>query len=1594
MNKESPITFQVFVFTEFMEQVLQLAQVSFEKVRREQLQQLLAKIIGDGDSVFENIEALAQIPDSDELTIFFSDLLERLDYEDPLETLEALDNVQSDFFALVELLFEEEEYVRAITTYIKGVPVEEELEVSPEPVVSTIAEGESSKEVEVPVDLEPEVPVADAVPEEIAELESVFEEETAPIEEELQKTVADISYDENVDYSLFEFIFNDLNHHMQQKQSADISSGTMSSLLKYLAYIGENYRRNPKLLLNQPNEEALAFASVLIDKLKTIDNDFVENYFTFRQQLAEQLKRYAIDHSDELIASYADDHIDHDAEIKAPSVDLSEKKVLQKKIYSYFDNEANFHIGELEKNAQEKKFKEFWVEMESLRTLVMIHGYEAFETACLRFQREKEQREPEQMDQLVVANAVKIIVILKEILSHELSGDSEQSKKVLEDLNEILSSEFVTGREEPELETAAFDEDLRNELEKIWFDRLGERDIKHLPNWLGIDLDNALILDYPEDFCDSLRGVVTFLEHSDFNQDDWNDFFKDWPRILQLKNTELLNDLSTKVIEYGEGAAYSMDDQNMIVPEIFKQIRKKFSSLAPYYQLTDDEQANFQQFVVELGKFISSSEYHDYLDKMITTLNENFFEESSDKIVKKYLQRISADYDDLIFPQSDLDVEQYKEKEPEKTEEWIDEVDKAVKTEADDEFLNIFQSESKEYMSAIHGKMNSLEDGDLSVIQSLENDFHNIASSASLVGLTNTANFTTELETILEEAHGKSGEDLENVPIATIRDAISVVAGVVDDPTKDSDLDYKSVLTDLNTWLDQLRASRFGEQDLSVEETLSETDTDPELLEVFDAEASQNIKTVYTALETLKSNPGDVSQINNISSATHNITSAAKMLGFSNIGDLTDKIETFSEEKIATETAFEAHQIEYFAEAVKAIESVMHGQKTEKSLAAFVNNFQSRMTQAGVTSDKSFEEYYNEVFLDDVMSMINNSKEEILIRQFVSEIAHNLTNMEEAVKIEQLINAPLNEWQEIVNDLKPEPVVRREAVTRSANIPLDKSDMLLDSSAAMVDSQLEMQEQLKRNKEILTELNSTQNLLNYIKTELDEIAIMGDKTPDTKKRQDELTGTLDKAVAKMNHLVSEMGRINNTFESRISSFDNLTYTFQRSVLQARQIKTSTLFKDIKPFINELESVSGKNFDVKFSGGSVELDKSTLDFLHEPLKELIANAVFHGIETPEERTEQKKSKKAKIKVQLSKKRNLVQLEVHDEGRGINLANIRDVAISTNHPVPDNEEELINLIFTDGFSMVTENNEYVGDGAGLSNLKKSIETIRGDISIDSEVNVYTRIVLVFPQHLKITDAAIVSNDEDFIALPLDSEDKIVTILKSEIVVEGEDIWVAKDDKYHPAVMLNTILNNVREGLSGNKFSAIQFNLGELDLYIMVDRLIGVETIVIRPLQKEVKSLSFLAGVAQLPDFRTVLVLETDILLKDLESKLKFEYIQKSSPLSEPRIDAPTYEHAVVFDVNEISREFLAEILRERNIETEVVSDLALWNEDMDKADLLFIDNESFHQLKTMKGLWIDAPRKIVLIHEGKLKEVPVGADALLAKPFDRDEVNNLL
>ncbi len=241
-----------------------------------------------------------------------------------------------------------------------------------------------------------------------------------------------------------------------------------------------------------------------------------------------------------------------------------------------------------------------------------------------------------------------------------------------------------------------------------------------------------------------------------------------------------------------------------------------------------------------------------------------------------------------------------------------------------------------------------------------------------------------------------------------------------------------------------------------------------------------------------------------------------------------------------------------------------------------------------------------------------------------------------------------------------------------------------------------------------------------------------------------------------------MARFTNT----ITSLDEMVDTLQESIMGIRKVPIDTLFKRFPRVIRQLAGSLNKDINFKIVGEDTVIDKDLLEKIENPLVHMLRNSVDHGIETPEERTNNNKSGTGTLELKAAVDENYVYITINDDGKGIDPQIIKKVALKKELITPEEAEqmpdkELINLIFKPGFSLAEKISDVSGRGVGMDVVQSVLKETSGTVEVNSVIDQGTKVTIKIPltKTLVAKEAMIVSAYERTLAIP--SEDITATI-----------------------------------------------------------------------------------------------------------------------------------------------------------------------------------------------------------------------------------------
>lgn len=335
------------------------------------------------------------------------------------------------------------------------------------------------------------------------------------------------------------------------------------------------------------------------------------------------------------------------------------------------------------------------------------------------------------------------------------------------------------------------------------------------------------------------------------------------------------------------------------------------------------------------------------------------------------------------------------------------------------------------------------------------------------------------------------------------------------------------------------------------------------------------------------------------------------------------------------------------------------------------------------------------------------------------------------------------------------------------------------------------------------------------------------------------------------------------FEKGASQLERISFDLQEQITQLRMFPIKTVFRKIPRIVRDLAVKCNKEVDLVITGEDTELDKTILEQISDPLVHLVRNCVDHGIEAAEERIAKGKPAKGKISINAYTEGDIVYLEVEDDGRGIDVEKIKE-KILENHLSSKEEIELmdegqiIDYIFRPGFSTADTVNEISGRGVGMDVVRRNISLVKGNIKVESKKGCGTKFIVQIPLTVAIVKSLMIYTCGRFYLIPMDKVVETFKAQKTSIKTVNNKKIVNWNGEIIPIFSLGEMLGlKARDDYEHLYTVVIQYRSSKVG--IMVDRLLGEQEAVVKPLDKYIGMVEGIMGSTILGDGRIVLVLE---------------------------------------------------------------------------------------------------------------------------------------
>ena len=332
--------------------------------------------------------------------------------------------------------------------------------------------------------------------------------------------------------------------------------------------------------------------------------------------------------------------------------------------------------------------------------------------------------------------------------------------------------------------------------------------------------------------------------------------------------------------------------------------------------------------------------------------------------------------------------------------------------------------------------------------------------------------------------------------------------------------------------------------------------------------------------------------------------------------------------------------------------------------------------------------------------------------------------------------------------------------------------------------------------------------------------------------------------------------------SVVQEISSVTSSLQDTIMRARLQPVGGLFGKFTRIVRDLSHKLNKEIQLEIFGDDVELDRTLLEGLSDPLTHLIRNSIDHGIEKASDRLAAGKAAHGTVRLSAAHLAGRVQIEVTDDGAGMDPERLKNKAVEKGVISPDQaqrmtDSEALNLIFAAGFSTASAVSDISGRGVGMDVVKTNIEKLGGHVDLDSQLGKGTRITIRLPLTLAIVPALIVGCRGSGYALPQINVEEIVRPSpECPIKTIGGARVLELRGELIPVVDLAGLLN---EPSSGRDEFVVLLQLDHSTFGLIVDEIRSNEEIVVKPLGRHLRTVPFYSGATLLGQGEIALILD---------------------------------------------------------------------------------------------------------------------------------------
>ncbi|MCW8195449.1 response regulator [Proteobacteria bacterium 005FR1] len=417
----------------------------------------------------------------------------------------------------------------------------------------------------------------------------------------------------------------------------------------------------------------------------------------------------------------------------------------------------------------------------------------------------------------------------------------------------------------------------------------------------------------------------------------------------------------------------------------------------------------------------------------------------------------------------------------------------------------------------------------------------------------------------------------------------------------------------------------------------------------------------------------------------------------------------------------------------------------------------------------------------------------------------------------------------------------------------------------------------------------------------------------------QLSRSLMESASDLMDLTTTLSEKTRGTETLLLQQSRINTDLQEGLMRSRMVPFSRMVPRLRRIVRQISTELDKQVSFELNNVEGELDRSVLERMVAPLEHMLRNAVDHGIESPHERRAAGKPESGTIALSLGREGGDIIMRLSDDGRGLNLARIREKAVERGLMAEGaqlSDQDIMQFILHAGFSTAEQVTQISGRGVGMDVVHSEIKQLGGSMFIDSRQGEGTEFIIRLPFTVSVNRALMIQLGDDNYAIPLNSIEGIVRVSPFELehYYQDEDArFEYAGEQYRVRYLGNMLDRDALPRLDGQvlPLPVVLVRSAEHAVAIQVDKLMGSREIVVKSLGPQFATVEGLSGATVMGDGSVVVILDPNAIIRKEMALLGRMKPLEIAPVAEPKPESRTQIVLVVDDsvtVRKVTSRFL--------------------------------------------------------------------------------------